>query len=285
MSVKILRWNLPNILLGWANHNLALIGRLTTTYQADNPKKVILISFRSCLTRMMYPVISIYAELLYNIRQVSVATTLAFPSASLIGTTAEVRKGGRKLRVTLHDGTSRELTLPAAVKAPRLLPVNPHSQGDTFCELSWRFPLLEPDNPDNAVGSTNSPVGGEHDAAPWSAIDLVPSCALQCRECGHVLVPEGRIHAGWRDLPSENWAEMMEFWHCHKPPREDGQQDPDHLASSRGYGANTVISAQEGVGFVDLTSFLISESDCSGVVVSFFLNFSLCCDQYLFAGI
>jgi hypothetical protein len=59
---------------------------------------------------------------------------------------------------------------------------------------------------------------------------------------------------------------MMEFWHCHKP-HDHEHQDPESLAS-KGYGANHAISAQKGTGFVDLTSFLFSESDCQGLKVS-----------------
>ncbi|KAF5981955.1 hypothetical protein FCOIX_3968 [Fusarium coicis] len=40
--------------------------------------------------------------------------------------------------------------------------------------------------------------------------------------------------------------------------------DSESLAT-KGYGANHAISAQRGVGFVDLTSFLFSESDCRGL--------------------
>ncbi|KAJ4308748.1 hypothetical protein N0V84_011915 [Fusarium piperis] len=58
----------------------------------------------------------------------------------------------------------------------------------------------------------------------------------------------------------------MEFWHCHKP-HDHNQQDPESLAS-KGYGANHAISVQSGIGFVDLTSFLFSESDCKGVKYS-----------------
>ncbi|KAM0251244.1 hypothetical protein ACHAP5_001842 [Fusarium lateritium] len=59
---------------------------------------------------------------------------------------------------------------------------------------------------------------------------------------------------------------MMEFWHCHKP-HDHEHQDPESLAS-KGYGANHAISAQQGTGFVDLTSFLFSESDCQGLKYS-----------------
>ncbi|KAF5682686.1 hypothetical protein FCIRC_4865 [Fusarium circinatum] len=86
-----------------------------------------------------------------------------------------------------------------------------------------------------------------------------------CRSCGSEFVAQNIINT-WKDLPSENWAEMMEFWHCHKPHDHD-HQDPESLAT-KGYGANHAISAQQGVGFVDLTSFLFSESDCRGLQYS-----------------
>ncbi|KAG4265766.1 hypothetical protein FPRO06_01046 [Fusarium proliferatum] len=47
------------------------------------------------------------------------------------------------------------------------------------------------------------------------------------------------------------------------------QRDPESLAT-KGYGANHAISAQQGVGFVDLTSFLFSESDCRGLQQSIY---------------
>jgi hypothetical protein len=70
----------------------------------------------------------------------------------------------------------------------------------------------------------------------------------------------------WKDLPSENWAEMMEFWHCHKPHDHDAK-DEDSLGK-KGYGASSAIAAQPSVGLVDQTSFLVSEVDCTGLLVS-----------------
>ncbi|KAI6785612.1 uncharacterized protein J7T54_005946 [Emericellopsis cladophorae] len=74
------------------------------------------------------------------------------------------------------------------------------------------------------------------------------------------------------NLPSENWAEMMEFWHCHKPHDHDhghtngGAEQAD--LTKRGYGASNAISAQETVGLVDITSFMFTESDCDGILFS-----------------
>ncbi|KAG7138101.1 hypothetical protein HYQ45_004753 [Verticillium longisporum] len=93
--------------------------------------------------------------------------------------------------------------------------------------------------------------------------------AIACRQCGEAVVPEDRLDV-WKDLPSENWAEMMDFWHCHKPhdhgqeKNGDDDDDDEHL-TKRGYGANSSIAAQTRVGFVDLTSFLLAEEDCTGL--------------------
>lgn len=115
----------------------------------------------------------------------------------------------------------------------------------------------------------------------------MPGSEVRCRGCRAALVAAGSVRE-WKDLPAEGWAEMMEFWHCHKPGEEhhhghghgvgqaegsgvtadrEAKADEASLAS-RGYGAASTISAQKGVGFVDLTTFLFDEGDCVGVTVS-----------------
>ncbi|EAQ89347.1 hypothetical protein CHGG_05966 [Chaetomium globosum CBS 148.51] len=113
----------------------------------------------------------------------------------------------------------------------------------------------------------------------WSATDLDPESGVACRQCATEVVCSGSVKV-WKDLPSENWAEMMEFWHCHKPDHhhhhnpseEDGKAGEESLAA-RGYGASSAISAQEGVGFVDLTTLLFEERDCQNVTIRVMANF------------
>jgi len=225
--------------------------------------------------------ISIYAELLQNIRQVTVA--IALPSPTNAFTTVTVAEDGSAVSIS-HDGLSAQLRLPAIVDASAyggFLPVLP-----VTCSLSWRLPLamsLQQRRPEGQA------------AVPWPATNLRPGGEVSCRACGGVVVGAGRI-AEWKDLPSENWAEMMEFWHCHKPgdghghghghghenhTHDDqqgggGKADETTLAS-RGYGANSIISAQEGIGFVDLTSLWFAEKDCEGILVRFARLFSAFC--------
>ncbi|KAI1275165.1 ubiquitin-conjugating enzyme E2-binding protein [Xylaria sp. FL0933] len=189
--------------------------------------------------------ILIYAELLSNIRQVSVGCSLPTPVST--DTQASVSADGQALTVT-HCGSSQTLRLPETVAPSSHLPI----KGSGITDLSWRLPLAAP-----SVGRT-PPVSEE--LVPWSATDLEPGSAVVCRTCQSTIVASGTLKV-WKDLPSENWAEMMEFWHCHKPHNHaNGHDDEEHLAN-RGYGASSRITAQSGVGFVDLTSFLLKSSD------------------------
>ncbi|KAI1044664.1 hypothetical protein LB505_011276 [Fusarium chuoi] len=194
---------------------------------------------------------TIYAELLSNIRQISVTVSLLTSVDS--STKAEISPDGRQLSVT-HHGHTEHVTLPAQTSAIGSLPVAQIGRSN----LSWRLPV----SPAEARPSRFSL---ESQAVPWTSVDIATGSSVACRSCGSEFVAQSIINA-WKDLPSENWAEMMEFWHCHKPHDHD-HQDPESLAT-KGYGANHAISAQQGVGFVDLTSFLFSESDCRGLQYS-----------------
>jgi ubiquitin-protein ligase E3 D len=209
--------------------------------------------------------ISAYAELLSNIRQVSVAVSL--PSPSDLSTRATLAADGCNVHIS-HQGASCHLRLPAkaAIGATAL---TVQSQG--VPTLSWRLPV----SPD-ALPQLN----GSQEATPlWSATDLEADSGVQCRNCSAVIVEVGSVT--WKDLPSENWAEMMEFWHCHKPADHGHSHDHSHAGkadeaslAARGYGASSAISAQKSVGFVDLTTLLFPNSDCNGLTVSLRLGAS-----------
>ncbi|KAM0522324.1 hypothetical protein ACHAPE_001913 [Trichoderma viride] len=196
-------------------------------------------------------VLSIYAELLSNIRQVSVRATLSSSSDST--TKAEILDDGRRIQVH-HRGEVRALDLPARVSVRSAIPIPEKSSLD----LAWRLPVL-------ATETGLLRFSAENQSVPWSSTDIKAGSRVCCRHCDHVIVQPERIRS-WKDLPSENWAEMMEFWHCHKP-HEHEHHDGEAL-SRRGYGADSSITAQPEIGFVDLTSFMFSESDCDGLLFS-----------------
>lgn len=194
-----------------------------------------------------------YAELLANIRQVSVIVSLEFPCNS--STRIELSPNGQQITLD-HDGTTTILDLPGQILPGTVLqkPVLGNK------ELSWRLPLAG--QPTRGAAESNE--------FPWPATSLGGDAEFSCRSCNAVVVRKGVIEL-WKDLPSENWAEMMDFWHCHKPDHEPngarGQSHNEELAATRGYGANTIFTAQPGVGFVDTTTFLLAQSDCSGINV------------------
>lgn len=207
--------------------------------------------------------IAIYAELLPNIKQVSVVVSLS--STADTGTTAEVINNGNTITVQ-HQGHTQSLDLPAQVAISTAIPI---PQAST-AQLNWRFPLSP------LAPSPATPFSLEDQAIPWEAKDIVCGSQVCCRKCGHTIINEDSI-ISWKDLPSENWAEMMEFWHCHKPadhkheepePQQNGKHENGESLTRRGYGASNAISAKPGVGFVDMVSFMFSESDCNGLLVS-----------------
>jgi hypothetical protein len=208
-----------------------------------------------------------YAELLANIRQISIIAALDTPSNS--ATKLELSKDGAQA-ILHHDGHTTSLDLPGQVSSPTRLQ-NPVLGRK---ELSWRLPLIE---------QPKSPRGESNDA-PWPAKDLGEDSEFRCRGCDKIIVARGSIRT-WKDLPSENWAEMMDFWHCHKPDGPNGHGDHLHAEDSqdmsvvRGYGANAKFTAQPRIGFVDLTTILLAESDCKEVevrrtlIISYFPSF------------
>lgn len=195
--------------------------------------------------------IAIYSELLLNIRQVSVVATLA--SASDSTTKAQLVDNGTVIRIH-HRGHTQSVALSAPVATSGFLPI----PNQPSMQLGFRIPV-------SAQVPKDSSFSLENQALPWNAVDMQDGSAILCRQCDHAIVKEGTI-TSWKDLPSENWAEMMEFWHCHKP-LDNEKYDDEHLAK-RGYGASNAISARPAVGFVDITSFMFLESDCNGLSVS-----------------
>ncbi|QPG99586.1 hypothetical protein C2857_002140 [Epichloe festucae Fl1] len=190
----------------------------------------------------------LYAELLSNIRQVSIAVTLPSPPKS--DTVARITEDGRRLCLE-HDGFTNTLDLPGTVAETLLRP----SQGPSR-HLTWRLPV-------SPGGVLILPFSPENQAVPWAALDLENDSAISCRACRNIIILPGTIKA-WKDLPSENWAEMMEFWHCHKP--HDHDQQENKILANKGYGANNIITAQPGVGFADITSFMFDERDCQNLL-------------------
>src|SRR5690606_18679017 len=57
-----------------------------------------------------------------------------------------------------------------------------------------------------------------------------------------------------------NWAEMMDFWHCHKPHEKDGAKTGKYA----NYGSGFEVDS--GTGLVDRVGFLFTRHECEDAV-------------------
>jgi hypothetical protein len=193
------------------------------------------------------PPIQIYAELLSNIRTVSLVITLQTPSDQ--ETRATLSADGQTLTVS-HQGQRETICLPTQMEGSGgsattlALPASPPAK-----ELTLRLQLQEREPGLLRLEESN---GGNE--VPWSAASMVGK-SICCKACDAVVVGPGII-PDWRDLPSENWADMMDLWHCHKPHEED-----QHAATTeqKGYSASNRLLIPRGTAFVSLSHFQFSQ--------------------------
>lgn len=200
----------------------------------------------------MAPSVTLYAEHLLNIRQVTIFATL--DSESNLETRAQLSSDRRLLSLT-HDGDSATIYLPSAIAGSATLTL-PAARSKV---LSFRLQVTE-----DVALLDRSPLSVNNDV-PWPAASLTSETSVACRECKEIIV-KAHLITTWKDLPSENWAEMMDFWHCHKP--DDYESYPAHAPdSTKGYAASNAIKTTPGTGLVDLSYLSICEQDCSSIQV------------------
>ncbi|RKF73959.1 hypothetical protein GcM1_241004 [Golovinomyces cichoracearum] len=213
---------------------------------------------------MTTPSFSMYAELLINIRQISVLASLDTPCDS--STKIKLSEDGQQFSL-FHNGQVNSLELPGKC-FPNFRLQEPLLGSK---ELSWRLPW---------VGQKATDLDPLNPETPWSAKFMNSSKEFSCRACGEIILQRESIKT-WKDLPSEDWAEMMDLWHCHKPNDNEEQCNPsnyadhpgpeDKTASSkstlidRAYGANSRFFAQPGTGLIDIMNFLLKEADCKNI--------------------
>lgn len=197
--------------------------------------------------------LTFYAELLSNIRAITLSIHLSSPATASTRITVEPSASAAILH---HHGESIRLPLPGNV--------NPEHQqrqyGTTVGteHLSCRLEVAPP-----------PPPKGEN-YAPWSAPELTrtESASFDCRKCGSTLIPRKRVKK-WKDLPSGNWADMMDFWHCHKPDDDRKKKDEAEEGESAKYSTfGKGFAVERGTGLVDRLYFLLPADDCENVQVS-----------------
>lgn len=191
--------------------------------------------------------LSVYAELLINIRQITVVVSL--PSDSNSTTFVEL-SADRKVLTVSHEEQLAAVKLPALVRDDFIPPIVPRIVKDLSLRLPIKETALEKHLCDPIL--TKSRI--------LSASSLSAETQIMCQSCHAVLMKQS-VKA-WKDLPSENWAEMMDFWHCHKPDTHDSR-DHYHSSLQKGYGAANKIEPIAGVGLIDVMSVLLLSQDCN----------------------
>lgn len=86
--------------------------------------------------------------------------------------------------------------------------------------------------------------------------------SIQCINCGIDVIRPNLIMR-WKALPSETWAEMMDFWHCHKPA-DDGKSSD---LFNKSYAVSKFIPESTSV-FVGLTYLLVCVSDLENIEIA-----------------
>ena len=194
----------------------------------------------------------LYAEYLRNIQQVTVVASL--PTVANPETAVHISPNGRLLRL-IHGGKISTIDLPAAVQD------NACSRNLTIGtkDLSFRFEVTSDSQSQAVTGA---------DTFQWSASRFTEKTEVACVKCKYVLVDS---ISQWKDLPSGGWAEMMDFWHCHKPSVQNGTSASTRL--TKGYEASNTIGPVTGIGLIDISYFWFQPSDCIGVKVSSLTRF------------
>ena len=200
--------------------------------------------------------IHLYAEHLVNIRTLSIQASLS--TVCNKATRATLSADGSALTLA-HEGEVAVIHLPIKVPgghndATLTIPAAPTK------DLGFRVSLQDKSSSNGLLTDASL----EHDnVVPWPAPAMTAETAIACKACNTELVNRGQVRV-WKDLPSENWAEMMDFWHCHRP---DVPHDHDHKTPLKGYSATSKLALQSGVGMVDPTDFVLIPEDCSNIKV------------------
>ncbi|EDN02364.1 predicted protein [Histoplasma mississippiense (nom. inval.)] len=237
----------------------------------------------------------LYAELLPNIRQITLHVSL--PASSRLAqssitsdTPGDLVRGNFSLSllpsrdaVSLYSShTVHTVPLPACVSesAHTILSTKPtpNPPGAGHGELLFRLPVdVEAGLPGASQPANGQPGHGSNEVqVPWTAKDMCAESRVRCQRCKNTLfTPSDKGKVTWKDLPSTDWAEMMDLWHCHKPDTHaDDHGDSavgtalhthDENETVKGYGASNQVVCTSGTVLIDVLSFVMAEGDCQGL--------------------
>lgn len=201
--------------------------------------------------------IHLYAEHLVNIRMLSIQASLQTTSNQ--ETRSTLSADGKTLSLE-HEGETAKVQFPAELlsgknRATFVIPAAPTK------DLTLRLRIDEKPGTTSVLGGD---VVDNEIITPWTAASLTKGVEITCRSCCAVFVDRSTI-TQWKDLPSEGWAEMMEFWHCHKP--DVPHETHDHGDIKKGYSADSHLVHDSGTCLVNPMEFWLAAKDCQNIEV------------------
>ncbi|KAK9248916.1 ubiquitin-conjugating enzyme E2-binding protein [Lipomyces tetrasporus] len=181
--------------------------------------------------------VAYYAELLPHISQI----TLTMWPLTVVPSHLTRLSSSKIYIKTTSDSAARTIVLPGrtAKDAPLSL--------QQSCQL----------NSNNKTGSLRVKAEREErkeHISPLPARQLSGCKSVQCSECGVVLLKDNMKYL---DLPSENWYEMLDYWHCHKPDHQHGYEGGNAISRD-------ALKPRKSLALVGLTYVMVVGDDiCS----------------------
>jgi ubiquitin-protein ligase E3 D len=193
------------------------------------------------------PELYLYAELLLHIRQLTLYASLEEDKHK---GTQILLSSDKKVITAIHNEETSSIYLPTQIKgtANITFPLKRRTEFSTKLQIEDQNELQQ-----TIEGSPGIQV-------PWTASALSSTVSLSCKTCSNTLVAAGTI-SQWKDLPSENWAELMDLWFCHKPHEHD--HEASTAAESKGFSARSKTANERGIGLIDDLSFVLQAEDTS----------------------
>lgn len=211
----------------------------------------------------------VYAELLPHISDISISLTL--PDRDEDASSGNILKllpSRQDILISYHDQKG-SLRLPARA-LPNNAELRPHTlkraTGERVASNVTSYSLKT----DTSIQSL-APFDPSDIPIPWTGKVMSAETRIRCRTCETPFFePSGSNEMAWKDLPSADWAELMDIWHCHKPDShedEDKQRGDSETAAAKGYGAENQTVCRDNTVLVDALHFYPTEASCIGVEV------------------
>jgi hypothetical protein len=212
-----------------------------------------------------HPSMTVFASRLRNLHTLSLLLILDPPPQNL-------DLSNDVLLTTLTDSLSIEFHgIKQTIKLPCSSKLLTHTYSRS--KVQFRRQISDPRNPskttelsatlplNETLGTSRQDPETTENITPWPAETISRARGLSCRKCNTSLLLTESVST-WRNLPHDDWAEMMDLWHCHKP-HTPTEEIGETIAFGKGYsGANGgLVRVQPGVGCAGSAYVLVSRED------------------------